>query len=110
LALDSYRNSLDTFSTNGIGALHVLEATRSVRNTKVAVMITTDKLCAIRNGFTPIVRTTGSAVITPIQRVRRPAKSVLQATENRSCVKRASRSRLRERETSSAAATGQAIA
>jgi len=46
LVRESYRTPIDTFSTNVIGALHVLEAIRSVRHAKVAVMVTTDKVYA----------------------------------------------------------------
>jgi CDP-glucose 4,6-dehydratase len=53
LVLESYRNPVDTFSTNVIGALHVLEAVRSVRNTKVVVMITTDKVYANQESVYP---------------------------------------------------------
>jgi CDP-glucose 4,6-dehydratase len=46
LVLESYRSPIATFATNVLGALHVLEALRAVRNAKVAVMITTDKVYA----------------------------------------------------------------
>ncbi len=46
LVLESYRTPIETFSTNIIGSLHILEALKSVRNAKVAVMITTDKVYA----------------------------------------------------------------
>jgi CDP-glucose 4,6-dehydratase len=46
LVLESYRTPIATFATNVLGALHVLEAIRTARNAKVAVMITTDKVYA----------------------------------------------------------------
>lgn len=40
----SYRNPLDTFATNTLGTAHVLEALRGQSDTKVAVVVTTDKV------------------------------------------------------------------
>ncbi len=40
----SYRDPLDTFSTNFMGTANVLDALRGVQATRVAVMITTDKV------------------------------------------------------------------
>jgi CDP-glucose 4,6-dehydratase len=44
LVLHSYKSPLETFATNVIGTLHVLEAIRYVRNVSVVVVITTDKV------------------------------------------------------------------
>lgn len=40
----SYRAPVDTFSTNVMGTVHVLEALRDLDSARVAVMITTDKV------------------------------------------------------------------
>ena len=40
----SYRDPLETFSTNVMGTAHVLEAVRGVDSVRVAVMVTTDKV------------------------------------------------------------------
>ena len=40
----SYRDPLETYSTNVMGTAHVLNALRGLDNTKVAVMVTTDKV------------------------------------------------------------------
>jgi CDP-glucose 4,6-dehydratase len=39
----SYMNPVETFSTNVMGSLHVLEAIKNVKSVRSAVMITTDK-------------------------------------------------------------------
>jgi CDP-glucose 4,6-dehydratase len=40
----SYRDPLQTFSTNIMGTAHLLDALRGLRDTRVAVMVTTDKV------------------------------------------------------------------
>lgn len=40
----SYRDPLETFSTNVMGTAHVLDALRHLDNTRVAVIVTTDKV------------------------------------------------------------------
>ncbi|MDD2761208.1 MAG: CDP-glucose 4,6-dehydratase [Methylomonas sp.] len=40
----SYRQPVETFSTNVMGTVHVLDSMRGVESTRVAVMITTDKV------------------------------------------------------------------
>lgn len=44
LVRTSYRQPLETFSTNIMGTAHVLDALRGLDSTRVAVMITTDKV------------------------------------------------------------------
>ena len=44
LVRPSYRDPLQTFSTNIMGTAHVLDALRCVTRTRVAVMVTTDKV------------------------------------------------------------------
>ncbi len=44
LVRESYRTPLETFETNVIGTLNVLEATRNLNNLKAALIITTDKV------------------------------------------------------------------
>jgi len=44
----SYREPLETFATNIMGAAHVLDALRDCADVKVAVMVTTDKVYANR--------------------------------------------------------------
>ena len=39
----SYRNPVETYETNVMGTLHVLEGIRSIETVRSAVMITTDK-------------------------------------------------------------------
>ena len=43
LVIESYHNPVDTFHTNTLGAVHILEAIRKTSSVQVAVMITTDK-------------------------------------------------------------------
>lgn len=44
LVRSSYREPLETFSTNVMGTAHVLEALRGLKTVRVAVMVTTDKV------------------------------------------------------------------
>lgn len=44
LVRPSYRDPLQTFSTNIMGTAHVLDALRGLSDTRVAVMVTTDKV------------------------------------------------------------------
>ena len=44
LVLKSYTDPIDTFNSNVMGTIHVLEAARSLTNLKAMVMITTDKV------------------------------------------------------------------
>ncbi len=44
LVRSSYRDPLQTFSTNTMGTAHVLDALRGLSDTRVAVMVTTDKV------------------------------------------------------------------
>jgi len=53
LVLESYKTPIETFSTNVIGALHVLEAIRDARNVKVVVVVTTDKVYTNREWTYP---------------------------------------------------------
>ena len=43
LVRESYRTPVDTFSTNVIGTVHLLEAVRQVKSVEAVVVITTDK-------------------------------------------------------------------
>ena len=43
LVRESYRNPVDTYSTNIMGSVHLFEAVRSCSNVKVVVNVTTDK-------------------------------------------------------------------
>ena len=47
LVLESYRKPLETFSTNIIGTLNLLESIRTVKSIKSVVIITTDKVYKI---------------------------------------------------------------
>lgn len=49
LVLESYRNPVETYATNVLGTLNVLEAVRATTSVKAAVIITTDK-CYENNG------------------------------------------------------------
>ena len=53
LVLDSYKSPIETFATNVIGTLHVLEAIRHIRGAKVVVVITTDKVYVNREWVYP---------------------------------------------------------
>jgi CDP-glucose 4,6-dehydratase len=44
LVLESYKNPVETFDVNVMGTVHFLEAVRSCKATKAAVVITTDKV------------------------------------------------------------------
>ena len=47
LVLESYKNPLDTFNTNIIGTLNLLECIREIKSVKSVVIITTDKVYKI---------------------------------------------------------------
>jgi CDP-glucose 4,6-dehydratase len=49
----SYRNPIETFATNVMGTAHVLNALRGVDNTRVALIVTTDKVYQNREWFWP---------------------------------------------------------
>lgn len=53
LVRESYLRPIDTFSTNVMGAVHVLDALRNDPTVKVAVMITTDKVYTNREWVYP---------------------------------------------------------
>jgi CDP-glucose 4,6-dehydratase len=53
LVLRSYKAPVETFSTNVLGTVHVLESLRDLPDVKVAVMITTDKVYANREWIYP---------------------------------------------------------
>jgi len=48
LVLESYKSPLETFTTNMIGTLNLLECIRKVKSVKSVVIITTDKVYKIR--------------------------------------------------------------
>lgn len=49
----SYKDPLDTFSTNIIGTVNILDSLRKVESCKVAVMVTTDKVYRNKEWFYP---------------------------------------------------------
>ena len=53
LVRTSYRDPVETFSTNVMGTAHVLEAVRRIGQARVAVMITTDKVYRSNDGSRP---------------------------------------------------------
>lgn len=53
LVRESYRRPVETFATNMMGTVHVLEALRGIDETRVALMITTDKVYANREWVYP---------------------------------------------------------
>lgn len=53
LVRESYRRPVETFASNVMGTINILEAIRSVSETRVAVMITTDKVYANREWVYP---------------------------------------------------------
>jgi CDP-glucose 4,6-dehydratase len=53
LVLRSYKAPVETFSTNVLGTVHVLESLRDLSDVTVAVMITTDKVYANREWVYP---------------------------------------------------------
>lgn len=57
LVRHSYKDPIATFSTNVLGTGHVLEAIRSCENTRVAVMITTDKVYQNNEWYWPYKET-----------------------------------------------------
>ena len=46
---ESYKDPLETFSTNILGTANILEAIRKIGNVKVAIMITSDKSYRVKN-------------------------------------------------------------
>lgn len=53
LVRESYRSPLETFDTNVMGTAHVLEAIRASSATRIAVMVTTDKVYRNREWHWP---------------------------------------------------------
>ena len=53
LVRESYRQPVDTFASNVMGTVHVLEAIRNVPKTRVAIMVTTDKVYANSESIFP---------------------------------------------------------
>ena len=84
LVLDSYRSPIETFATNVIGTLHVLEAIRHLRNARVAVIVTTDKVYANREWVYPYREEDPSAATILIRRARPRARSASPAIGSRS--------------------------
>ena len=48
LVIDSYKNPLKTFNTNIIGTLNLFEAIKGLKNLKVVIIVTTDKVYKIK--------------------------------------------------------------
>ena len=44
LVIDSYKKPIESFETNAIGTLNLLESLRSLKNLKCAIIVTTDKV------------------------------------------------------------------
>ena len=57
LVRESYKNPVETFETNVVGTLNVLEATRSLKNLKASLIITTDKVYKNHNHLRGYVET-----------------------------------------------------
>jgi CDP-glucose 4,6-dehydratase len=53
LVRESYKNPVDTYATNVMGTVHVLNALKEVDSTKVAICVTTDKVYANNNSIWP---------------------------------------------------------
>lgn len=53
LVRESYRNPVDTFETNIMGTVHLLEAVRGVSSVKSMVMVTTDKVYSNMSSIWP---------------------------------------------------------
>jgi CDP-glucose 4,6-dehydratase len=53
LVRPSYKDPLDTFSSNVMGTANVLDALRGVNSVRVALMVTTDKVYRNRELLTP---------------------------------------------------------
>lgn len=49
----SYANPVETYATNLMGTVHVLEAIRTIEGVRAAVMVTTDKVYQNQNWFWP---------------------------------------------------------
>ena len=92
LVLRSYDAPVETFATNVLGAVHVLEAIRTVPETKVAVMITTDKVYANREWVYPYREGDPLGGHDPIPPARPPARSRSRPIEAHFCANAASRS------------------
>ena len=61
----SYADPLGTWATNVQGSLHLLEALKPLQQSCAVVMVTTDKVYAIKSGFMAAERETDSAAMTP---------------------------------------------
>jgi CDP-glucose 4,6-dehydratase len=57
LVRESYKFPVDTFETNVIGTLNVLEATKALKSLKATLIITTDKVYKNKNLFTGYIET-----------------------------------------------------
>ena len=74
----SYDIPVETYETNVMGTIHVLEAVRSTDSVKVGVMITTDKMFTrIKSKSGAIVKTSLWAVMTLIPVAREPLRLLL---------------------------------
>lgn len=66
----SYEIPVDTYATNVMGTINVMEAIRATDSVKVGVMVTTDKCYEIGSKFGAIVKTNQWAVMIPIPVVK----------------------------------------
>jgi CDP-glucose 4,6-dehydratase len=57
LVRESYVNPVETYSTNVMGTVHLLEAVRKAYNVKAAIMVTSDKCYAANESLIPHIET-----------------------------------------------------
>lgn len=70
----SYDIPAETYATNVMGTIHIMEAIRSAKSVKVAIMITTDKCYEIKSSLQVIRKTIHLEVMTPIHLLKEHAK------------------------------------
>ena len=85
----SYRSRVETFATNVMGTVHVLDALRGLAGVRVAVMVTTDKVYRDSAVAGLTAKTMRSAATIPTAPARRPAKSSSPAIAMPSCRRKA---------------------
>ena len=82
----SYREPLETFATNVMGTAHVLDALRQGGSTRVAVMVTTDKVYANSEQIYPYREDDALGGHDPYSASKAASASVTSSSKQYSCI------------------------
>jgi CDP-glucose 4,6-dehydratase len=66
----SYANPVQTYATNVMGTVHLLESARNIDSVRATVIVTTDKCYKIKSGFGAIARMNPWVVMIPTATAR----------------------------------------